>query len=1189
MAKVLVVDDHPINRKLIVTLLRHVSHEALEASDGEEALAIVRREHPQLVISDILMPTMDGYEFVRQLRTHPDVAATQVIFHTASYHGHEARKLAEACGVTRILPKPSERSQILQVIEEALGNTPQIAPTVVPEGFDHEHLRLVGDKLSQKVEDLQAANQRLGAMGDLNLQLASEGNLHALLIKVCRGARDLVGARRALAVVGDRDEGITRHVATSGMDSAAATRLGTPLMREGPMGLAFDHRKSSRMVNPGGDPVLLGLPVQYPPVHAMVVAPIVSLGHAYGWICLTDKLGAAEFSGDDENVLAVLAALVGRVYESGSLFLALEESAATIKASAEALSRAQKMAGLAHGITGAEGEFLQWSENLPRMIGVEATAMPANTRDWLMLIHPDDRAQFRRAAIVAGRTGIRAEAEYRVASGSGWAHLRQIMEPDAANAAGPGARRWFSTIQDVTEQHRASRAVLEAERKFRAIFENSVLGILQTRTDGTVITVNPAAAQMLGYASPREFLAEVRDLGTQVYADPHDRERFLQQLRATSVVQGFETRFWHKGGGTIWVSLSARLENDQAGGPEYLLGSVQDITERKAQEERIARLSRVSAVLSGINSLIVRVGGRQELFDESCRIAIEVGKFSKAWIATTDVASGGLAMAACRGMDAGFVETLMQDINATLHEGRTLASRAVLERKPAAANDIRSDPEILRRAENLASGTRAMIALPLVIDDQAVGLMMLHTDESDFFDADEIALLSELAGDIAFALDHLEKVARADYLVFYDQLTGLPNRRLFSDRLALLLGATSAEKPNVAVACVDINRFSMINDSLGRDAGDVVLKALAARFTATLANLGTAARTGADSFTVAVPGKWDAAGIARGQDTFYPALFDAPIAVAGQQLVVTGTVGLAFSPADGTSADMLIGNAEAALKLAKAGGERMMLYNSEMNARVGDTLAIEGKLRQAIARQEFVLHYQPKITLDGGAIVGVEALIRWQSPELGLVPPVKFISLLEQTGMILEVGAWALQRAASDHRAWSEMGLVTPRVAVNVSAIQLRQRDFAGEVKRAIAGGVSPPAIDLEITESLVMEDIQDNIAKLQELRDSGVAIAIDDFGTGYSSLAYLARLPVAALKIDRSFIIAMIGNPDTMTLVKTIISLAHAYRLTVIAEGVDEEAQAEVLRALGCDQMQGYLFSKPLPFEAMTVLLRGH
>jgi EAL domain-containing protein (putative c-di-GMP-specific phosphodiesterase class I) len=306
-------------------------------------------------------------------------------------------------------------------------------------------------------------------------------------------------------------------------------------------------------------------------------------------------------------------------------------------------------------------------------------------------------------------------------------------------------------------------------------------------------------------------------------------------------------------------------------------------------------------------------------------------------------------------------------------------------------------------------------------------------------------------------------------------------------------------------------------------------------------------------------------------------VFGVPFEVGETKLRLAARTGIALFPDDATDPEALLCNAEAALKKAKARGERYLFYTQEMTARIAEQLALENRLRQALEKDEFVLHYQPKVDIEGRTMVGMEALIRWQSRELGLVPPLQFIPLLEQTGLILEVGAWALERAARDRRSWVEAGLMPPRIAVNVSAIQLRRGDFVETLERAIAGGASPPGIDLEITESLIMEDIHASIEKLNAVRRLGVGVAIDDFGTGYSSLFYLARLPVEALKIDRSFVATMADEPTTMTLVETMISLAHSLRLKVVAEGVESEAQAKILRRLGCDELQGYLFSRPL------------
>jgi EAL domain-containing protein (putative c-di-GMP-specific phosphodiesterase class I) len=362
---------------------------------------------------------------------------------------------------------------------------------------------------------------------------------------------------------------------------------------------------------------------------------------------------------------------------------------------------------------------------------------------------------------------------------------------------------------------------------------------------------------------------------------------------------------------------------------------------------------------------------------------------------------------------------------------------------------------------------------------------------------------------------------------------------------------------------------------------------MAERLQATVGEQSQLARLGVDHFAIVLPQVESEQDLPRIIEDNRRRMLEEPFQVIGTELRVSTKAGVALFPRDGADADTLFRNAEAALKKAKASGEPHLFYTQQMTERSGERLTLENQLRRALEKGEFVLHYQSKVDSTTGAILGVEALIRWNSAELGLVPPMKFIPLMEETGLILEVGAWALQKAVQVHSQWLKQGLVAPRIAVNVSPIQLRKRDFVTTVEHALKQGATPPGIDLEITESLIMEDIRGNIAKLKKIRDLGVSIAIDDFGTGYSSLAYLAKLPVQTLKIDRSFIITMLDDPDTMSLVSTMISLAHSLRLEVVAEGVDAEEQAKYLRLLRCDEMQGYLFSKPLPLEEMTARLR--
>jgi EAL domain-containing protein (putative c-di-GMP-specific phosphodiesterase class I) len=336
-----------------------------------------------------------------------------------------------------------------------------------------------------------------------------------------------------------------------------------------------------------------------------------------------------------------------------------------------------------------------------------------------------------------------------------------------------------------------------------------------------------------------------------------------------------------------------------------------------------------------------------------------------------------------------------------------------------------------------------------------------------------------------------------------------------------------------------------------------------------------------------VPGIKDEADIARIVEEKIVACLSEPFTLAGQDVRISAKAGVALFPGDATEPDALFSSAEAALRQAKDSSDRYLFYARQMNARVAERLKLENKLQRALKQEEFVLFYQPKVDLRTGGVTGLEALMRWNDPGTGLVPPMLFIPLLEETGMIIEVGAWAMKRAVSQYAAWLAAGLQLPRIAVNVSQVQLKRKDFVAMVQQAIAvAGNSDHGLDLEITESMIMEDIESSIGKLKLVRELGVGIAIDDFGTGHSSLRYLTRLPLTALKIDRAFVQNMTTKPDNMAIVSTIITLARTMNLKVIAEGVETEEQSKFLRLLKCDEMQGYLFSKPVPAEQVPALL---
>ncbi len=432
--------------------------------------------------------------------------------------------------------------------------------------------------------------------------------------------------------------------------------------------------------------------------------------------------------------------------------------------------------------------------------------------------------------------------------------------------------------------------------------------------------------------------------------------------------------------------------------------------------------------------------------------------------------------------------------------------------------------------------------------------------------------------------------ARLAEIASHDNLTGLPNRNLLNDRLGQALAHAKRNNGLVAVGFVDLDRFKIINDTLGHDAGDELLKEIARRLSGCLRGCDTVARQGGDEFVVVLTD------MARPEDATIVAqkILDAlgpTVILKGREIVPGASLGFAIFPQDGDNLQALLMAADKAMYSAKhAGRGQYRFFDPEMNRAAADWLEIGAELHHALERDEFELHYQPKVDLRSGAITGVEALLRWRSPELGLVPPNKFIPILEENGLILEVGEWVIARACRQSRLWQEQGLPPLRIAVNLSPRQFLQRNLAERIRVLIdQPDFRPEYLELEITESMVMQNVERAIATLEELREVGVQVAIDDFGTGYSSLSVLKRFPVDCLKVDRSFVRDIPDDADDMAITRAVILLAHSMGLSVVAEGVETEAQRGFLVDCGCDEMQGFLFSRPLPPAELAERVLGH
>lgn len=731
----------------------------------------------------------------------------------------------------------------------------------------------------------------------------------------------------------------------------------------------------------------------------------------------------------------------------------------------------------------------------------------------------------------------------------------------------------------------AARRQVEEDVKYKNTIlktqqETSLDGILVVSGDGQIVSYNQQfidlwqmapelmlvkaeAPVLLAMAAKIEdtqnFLARVHYL----YEHPNDKSRedvLLQDGRTldrySAPVTGADGTYY----GRVWY--------------------FRDLTESKKAQNRITYLTRVYAMLSAINSLIVRTDNREKLFEEACRIVVD-GGFRMAMIAVPDQHNHQLVPVASQGKDAALLASIAAILASETSASQTMCVRALQEKRVMVSNHAQDDSQVLFSAHYVTSGINSMAVFPLIVGDAAVGILALYAGESDFFHVDELKLLSELAGDVAFAMDHIEKQERLNYFAYFDALTGLANQRLFLERVAQAARSGQSAGHKVAIALIDLERFRHINESLGRAAGDELLRKLAQWLGRYAGDANLVARLGADHFAVLMPVVQHGDGVKTLIEAMTKSLLEHPFNLNDAIFRVAVKAGVVLFPDDGADADALFRNAEAALKQAKSSGERYLFYTQSMNELVAGKLTLENQLRQALERGEFVLHFQPKVNLVSGKVTSAEALIRWNKPGGGLVAPGHFIPVLEEIGLIHEVGRWAMEQASADYIRWQKVGLEPVRIAVNVSALQLRSRTFYDEVRQLTeTHEQAAVGLELEITESLIMEDIKHNIQCLQEIRALGLTIALDDFGTGFSSLSYLAKLPLDSLKIDRSFVVDMTVTPEGLALVSTIINLAHSLKLKVVAEGVETEEQARLLRLLNCDEMQGYLFSKPIPVD---------
>ena len=671
-------------------------------------------------------------------------------------------------------------------------------------------------------------------------------------------------------------------------------------------------------------------------------------------------------------------------------------------------------------------------------------------------------------------------------------------------------------------------------------------------------------------------------------AHPDDRDRVEAGMHRVIDSGGEswsdEYRFRRRDGSYAEVLDRGHVIRDGAGKAVRMIGAMEDVTPRKEAEEKMRSQALRQRLIAEFGQEALAGTALAEVLNRAVEL-VSVTLKAK-YCSVLELAPEGkqLNYRAAVGWPGDWVGRRSVPLKTGGQAEYTLTRR-----EPLVIDDHRSETRFAP-SPLLEYGIRSSMRAPILGTKSAFGVLTVHAMQPRHFGEDDVSFLQSVANILAVAIERKSAEERLTYLAQFDLLTGLPNRHLFHDRLTQTMAQARRSGHPMAVLFIDLDRFKLVNDTKGHGAGDQLLKEVAARLAQCVRGGDTVGRFGGDEFGAVLSelGKAGDASIVAQK------VIDAlarPFHLDGNEIYVSASVGITLFPADSEEAGALITNADAAMYRAKEQGRNNFQYfTREMNERALARVQMEAALRRAIERNEFLLHYQPRVDLENGAICGLEALLRWQHPDRGLVPPVEFIPVLEEAGLIVPVGEWVLREACGQVRAWQKSGLAVPPVAVNLSARQFQQKDLEANVRHILREtDVDPSLVQFELTESLLMKEPESAARTLRGLKELGVTISVDDFGTGYSSLAYLKRFPIDALKIDRAFIRDITTNPEDAAIALAIIGLAHSLKLKVVAEGVETDGQLNFLSRHACDEMQGYYFSKPVaPGECEAMLRRG-